>query len=159
MASRISRATPATLWRGDAGPPSYRAFESLGSLGKGTAKRRRALITVLVPTRRPTADGRCCTNDLPFSPHDPDVHDMTTARAPFVAGTPDRPTFFADPQHDPRRGSIHLPPAASQVLASSSGWLQRPRAVWGTFLKTAKDVVDNNVGMLLVAASQVRGQI
>ncbi|GJE93527.1 DMT family transporter [Phanerochaete sordida] len=78
---------------------------------------------------------------------------MTTARAAYVASTPDRSTFFPSPEHDP---SGIRPPTNTPVLpaAGTVSYLDRAQDSWNVFKRKTREVVKNNTGMLLVAGSQ-----
>ena len=82
---------------------------------------------------------------------------MTSSRTTYAAGTPDRTTFFRASQDDPT--GIRLPATSTNGSAtplSSPGVAQRVQSSWRGFIAKTREVVNNNSGMLLVAASQVR---
>ena len=77
---------------------------------------------------------------------------MTTARAPFDAVTPDSLNFtFPAALGDPRSPGT----PSSPISLPSESPLDRTRQKFNKLYRSAKDVVKNNTGMLLVAASQV----
>ncbi|GJE91691.1 DMT family transporter [Phanerochaete sordida] len=78
---------------------------------------------------------------------------MATARTPYEAQwTPDTPTFPPGVQ-DLRGARLGEVEAALGALGGDSE--SRSARLWRTFVQRAQEVVDENTGMLLVAASEV----
>lgn len=82
---------------------------------------------------------------------------MTSSRTTYAAGTPDRPTFFRAPEDDPTgiRGIPITGTNGSAVHLAPPGVMERVGTAWRNIPKKSREVVKNNTGMLLIAASQV----
>ncbi|EKM52075.1 uncharacterized protein PHACADRAFT_212669 [Phanerochaete carnosa HHB-10118-sp] len=78
---------------------------------------------------------------------------MATTRTPFEAQwTPDAATFLSDEQHL-QTSSASLEEA--EALEKPQDGPKRAQRIWASFVQQAKEIVDENAGMLLVAASEV----
>ena len=78
---------------------------------------------------------------------------MAAVRTPYEAGTPDTPTFPPDAQN--LRASRASFAEAEAVLESPKRGLRWAQSVRHRFIGKAREVVQENTGMLLVAASGV----
>ncbi|KAI0704448.1 hypothetical protein C8T65DRAFT_654066 [Cerioporus squamosus] len=74
---------------------------------------------------------------------------MPTNRTPFIASTPDRTTFDTDV---PLSSRVSFIPAPTMSTGSGSSQLTRTWLRWTGYLRA---VVENNIGLLLVASSQL----
>ena len=77
----------------------------------------------------------------------------STSRTPFVSSTPERPTFAAEPA-EPASPLVSFIPAPR---AASSAARATPRS-WHSLTRSARQscqLVKNNIGLLLVASSQL----
>ena len=82
------------------------------------------------------------------------AYDMTTARAAFISGTPDRHAFF--PRLEGDLAGIRAPTNTPVLPAArAGGYIEKLQDAWSAFDGKAREVIRKNTGMLLVAAAQV----
>ncbi len=74
---------------------------------------------------------------------------MPTTRTPFIASTPDRTTFDTDV---PLSSGVSFIPAPTASRGSGSSRLTR---TWRRWTGRLGGVVESNIGLLLVASSQL----
>ncbi|RPD56854.1 hypothetical protein L226DRAFT_513609 [Lentinus tigrinus ALCF2SS1-7] len=82
----------------------------------------------------------------------------STSRTPFIASTPDRTIFDADIPLSPQVSFIPAPTSTTSTNAGLSGFAKGWRQVASQVARwvgSIGEVVENNVGLLLVASSQL----